>query len=690
MLSRAELHLTAKSSLTDLRDARMSVMPISDQRALVPASTRISMPAMTPALMMSLVLLVCVYAASHVHAASIDDLPSAAERANLPADGGDEYNRLIHSASPYLLQHARNPVQWYEWGDEAFEQAARENKPIFLSIGYSTCHWCHVMGRESFADAQVAEVLNRDFIAIKLDREERPDVDHVYMTFVQATTGHGGWPMSVWLTPDRQPIVGGTYFPKGHFLQALGRIAHLWEQDPLALQARAEHIAGELAHMTAGTPADGDLPGQEILDAAVRDLVSQYDEADGGFGAAPKFPRPVAFEFLFATHARGGEHAEQALSMSLTTLREMARGGMYDHVGGGFHRYSVDGEWHVPHFEKMLYDQGQLLASYADALQIIDAEHPDRADFTRVIHETVAYLLRDMRHPEGGLYSAEDADSQRADGGIGEGVFYVWSDAELREVLDSTAYAAVAAAWGVQANGNVEPASDPHHEFTGVNVLTRRLADEDVAVNQADLARAREVLFAERESRQRPHLDDKILAAWNGLAISGLAHAAEVLDHAEALQLASDAAGFLRQHMYDTETKTLFRSWRDGQHSGPGFAVDYAFVIQGLLDLHRVSGDIAHVQWAAELQQKWIVALVIRTPAAGSIMMAAMIRCCCGPKNSTTGPSLQRHLLQCAMHCVWPNSRTTMHCVSRHALLWMVPPKRSGNRRVQLRHYLLV
>lgn len=576
-----------------------NAMPTACNHVAAPADAHASTQWL-PLLAAGWLLVLCSLAG----AADIDELPTAAERAALPADGGEHFNRLIHSASPYLLQHATNPVDWYEWGDEAFAKARAENKPIFLSVGYSTCHWCHVMGRESFMNQAVADVLNRHFVPVKLDREERPDVDHVYMTFVQATTGHGGWPMSVWMTPDREPIVGGTYFPREQFLVALARIDELWQQDSENLRQRASFIAGELARMTAGSPADGAVPGVELVHTAVAGFAAQFDQADAGFGNAPKFPRPAIFELLFTHHARGGEHAQQALDMSVATLREMARGGMYDHLGGGFHRYSVDGEWHVPHFEKMLYDQGQLLASYADAVQLLPADHPDRDDFITVINQTVAYLKRDMRHAEGGLFSAEDADSKRADGSIGEGVFYVWAADEVAMVLadDADALRAATDEWGIGASGNVDPASDPHHEFDDMNVLTRRLANGASMPDQEALERARAALFAYRGTRHRPHLDDKILTAWNGLAISGLARVAEVLNHADALALANAAAAFINQHLYDADTQTLFRSWRDGQLSGPGFAVDYAFLIQGLLDLHRVGGDIQHLVWARALQ----------------------------------------------------------------------------------------
>ena len=462
-------------------------------------------------------------------------LPALAERQALPPDGGPEWNRLIHSSSPYLLQHAT--IRWIGMnGARTLRSPAQrlKNKPIFLSIGYSTCHWCHVMADESFADDAVAEALNRDFIAVKLDREERPDVDQVYMAFVQATAGNGGWPLSVWLTPEREPIVGGTYFPRHGFLQALERITGLWQGDSTAMRERSARIIGEMERITALPTRSGTLPGPELIDTALADWQRQFDATDGGFGTAPKFPRPAIFEFLVTLIDHRHAAADQAANMLQQTLREMMRGGMYDQLGGGFHRYSVDGQWHVPHFEKLLYDQGQLLVSYVDAWRLTAADDPQRKALRAVIAATVGYLKRDLRHADGGLFSAEDADSQRPDGSSGEGAFYVWTEAEIETALSADDAAIAVTAWGVSPEGNVTAAADPHHEFAGVNILSRRLGRD---VDPAVLASVAEQLLALRAERPRPHRDDKIVAAWNGLAISGLARVAECCGDTDALPL---------------------------------------------------------------------------------------------------------------------------------------------------------
>src|SRR5262245_44985245 len=434
-------------------------------------------------------------------------------------------NRLARERSPYLLQHAANPVDWFPWGDEAFEKARREDKPIFLSIGYSTCHWCHVMEHESFENADVAAVLNAGFVSIKVDREERPDVDRVYMTFVQSTTGSGGWPMTVFLTPDPRPFFGGTYFPPSSkwgrpgFIDLLGEIGRVWTHD----RARVDYASAELFdRLKAVAGADGRSHAEAtIADAdALSEGVEQYqmafDRRRGGFGDAPKFPRPSELLFLLREHARTG--AQAPLTMTADTLRAMALGGMRDHVGGGFHRYSVDGDWRVPHFEKMLYDQAQLVLAYLET-----AQATGNAFFSAVAEDTLAYVARDMRDPEGGFYSAEDADSVPPEGGLKkEGAFYVWSDAEIGALLGDRA-AVVRARFGIEPRGNAP--SDPHGEFDGVNILYTAQPIEDVAAGTgksvdevvAALGEARQILFDARKERPRPHLDDKVLTSWNGM-----------------------------------------------------------------------------------------------------------------------------------------------------------------------------
>src|SRR3989475_4916916 len=409
-------------------------------------------------------------------------------------------NRLAQEKSPYLLQHAHNPVDWYPWGEEAFAKARRENKPIFLSIGYSTCHWCHVMAHESFENDEIAAIMNREFVNIKVDREERPDVDRVYMTFVQATTGGGGWPMSVWLTPDLKPFVGGTYFPpedrygQPGFKKVLERIGTAWKENHDKIVEQGGQIVAALRD-SQSRPTDENKIDPSILDAAYQQLDRSYDPKEGGFGSAPKFPRPVTLNFLTRFYARDpkSDAGKHALEMALFTLRKMAAGGMHDHIGGGFHRYSVDRYWHVPHFEKMLYDQAQLASAYLDAVQILgdphlnplpqgeaDAKAPVRDSFESVVRDILDYVARDMTSKDGGFFSAEDADSPvvaaDAVGGhakTAEGAFYVWTEKEINDALGANAEL-FKFHFGVQPHGNAPEGSDPHDEFRGKNILIER------------------------------------------------------------------------------------------------------------------------------------------------------------------------------------------------------------------------
>nr|MDQ2660085.1 thioredoxin domain-containing protein [Verrucomicrobiota bacterium] len=480
-------------------------------------------------------------------------------------------NRLAQEKSPYLLQHADNPVHWQPWGEEAFAKARVENKPIFLSIGYSTCHWCHVMAHESFEDAATAEIMNREFVNIKVDREERPDVDRVYMTFVQATTGHGGWPMSVWLTPDLKPFVGGTYFPpearygQPGFKEVLRRIAAAWAQNSEKMAEQGARVI-EALQEAAAAPVDASHSlGAETLEKAYQQIARTYDAHEGGFGGPPKFPRPVLLIFLLrayaleVTHASGlrseesasetlALRAKHALEMVLFTLRKMAAGGMHDQLGGGFSRYSVDALWHVPHFEKMLYDQAQLALVYLDAFQITR-----EALYEKIARDILDYVRRDMTAPDGGFYSAEDADSLIAHGKRehAEGAFYVWTQAEIEQALGESA-ALFNFHYGVEANGNAPAGADPHGEFVGKNILLERHSLGETAdkfgKTEAEtaqiLAGARAALLARRAERPRPHLDDKIITAWNGLMISAYARGAQVLGDANYLAAATRAAEF--------------------------------------------------------------------------------------------------------------------------------------------------
>src|SRR5881398_733375 len=529
-------------------------------------------------------------------------------------------NRLAQEKSPYLLQHAHNPVDWYPWGEEAFAKARRENKPIFLSVGYSTCHWCHVMAHESFEDETTAAIMNREFVNIKVDREERPDVDRVYMTFVQATTGGGGWPMSVWLTPDLKPFVGGTYFPpvdrygQPGFKKVLERIAAAWKQDHAKIADQGSKLLEALRESQNAQAETTAKIDNQFFQTAYEQLSRSFDDKEGGFGTAPKFPRPVSLNFLTRFYARDpkGESGKHALEMDLVTLRKMAAGGMHDHLGGGFHRYSVDRYWHVPHFEKMLYDQAQLAVAYLDAFQITR----DR-QYESVARDILDYVARDMTSKEAGFFSAEDADSPVV-AGIGdpghsktaEGAFYIWTKKEIEEALGDAAEV-FEFHYGVQPHGNAPEGSDPHDEFRGKNILIERHTIAETAQrfkkNEQEiaglLAKSREKLFSIRAKRPRPHLDDKIIAAWNGLMISAYARTAQVLDDARYLEIATRAATFLRANLYDPSRKILFRNYRGSRSDIEAIADDYAFVIQGLLDLYEASFNVEWLKFAMELQQ---------------------------------------------------------------------------------------
>jgi uncharacterized protein YyaL (SSP411 family) len=528
-------------------------------------------------------------------------------------------NRLAQEKSPYLLQHAHNPVDWYPWGEEAFAKARRENKPLFLSIGYSTCHWCHVMAHESFENEEVAATMNREFVNIKVDREERPDVDRAYMTFVQATTGGGGWPMSVWLAPDLKPFVGGTYFPpedrygQPAFKTVLERIAAAWKENHDSIVEQGGRIVAALRESQSGATAEGKIDAA-ILDAAYRQIDHSYDPKEGGFGNAPKFPRPVTLNFLTRFHARdpNSELGKHALEMTLFTLRKMAAGGMHDHIGGGFHRYSVDRYWHVPHFEKMLYDQAQLAGAYLDAFQITRDQL-----YEAVARDILDYVARDMTSKEGGFFSAEDADSPVVAAGADrrhpetkEGAFYIWAKKEIDAALGDAAEI-FDFHYGVQPHGNAPEGSDPQDEFRGKNILIERHTIAETAKHFRKteqeigkvLADSREKLFSIRGKRPRPHLDDKIIAAWNGLMISAYARGARVLNEPRYLEIATHAAKFLGTNLYEEKSKLLYRNYRGGRSQIEGFADDYAFVIQGLLDLYEASFDVEWLKFAVQLQE---------------------------------------------------------------------------------------
>ena len=546
-------------------------------------------------------------------------MPSAEELQGLPPGGGPEFNRLVFEKSPYLLQHARNPVHWYPWGDAAFERARREEKPVFLSIGYSTCHWCHVMEHESFEDDEVAAALNRDFVAIKVDREERPDVDNVYMNICMALTGSGGWPLTIVMTPDGKPFFAGTYFPKHSRLgrpglvEVLQRIAEAWSERRDQVVESAAGIASAVADQTGVRP--GDPPGTEALEEAFRQLEGRFDETYGGFGSAPKFPTPHNFLFLLRWWHRTGE--DRPLAMVLRTLRAMRLGGMYDHVGFGFHRYSTDREWFLPHFEKMLYDQALLLMAYTEAYEATRDPF-----FATVAHEIVAYVLRDLTSPEGGFYSAEDADSEGE-----EGLFYLWTTEEFQRVLGDEDGAYYARLFGFEAEGNfVEEATGrrtgrniPHLDRTPEETAHAEGEDADALRRRWEKARGK--LLAERSRRVRPLRDDKILAAWNGLTIAALAKAARALDRPEYAEAGERAASFVLDALV-TDDGRLLRRYREGAVAIPAYLDDYAFMVWGLLELYETTFDVAYLDRAVELNRS-MMELFADTTDGGLFFTAA-------------------------------------------------------------------
>jgi len=533
-------------------------------------------------------------------------------------------NRLIHEKSPYLLQHAYNPVDWYPWGDEALEKAHKEDKPILLSIGYSTCHWCHVMEEESFMNVHIAESMNTHFVCIKLDREERPDLDKIYMTAVTAITGSGGWPLNVFLTPDLKPFFGGTYFPpvpKQGILawpDILRLIAIAWK-DPSQrdkFHSFSSNLQESIANALSWTSKDNVI-NTDVIDNALDAFSLRFDKELGGFSPAPKFPSPSIQNFLFAHHfyaKNGVKKDDVALLMGHTTLRAMANGGIYDQLGGGFHRYSTDAKWHVPHFEKMLYDNAQLLKNYLDAFLITG----DRF-FEKIARETADYVLRDMTHLDGGFYSAEDADSltskkniEDTDNKKAEGAFYVWEQKEIKDLLGDGPGKIFSFRYGVEPEGNAE--FDPFNEFREKNILFNAHSIEEVAEKfdlskediETSLVQSKLKLLAVRSKRHRPHLDDKVLTSWNGLMISALSRSYQVLGEKRYLEAARNAALFLRKNLYDDKTGTLFKRWRQGERKIAGMADDYAFLIQGLIDLYGADFDPGWIEWALTLMDEQI------------------------------------------------------------------------------------
>ena len=511
-----------------------------------------------------------------------------------PGDGGEQFNRLIHETSPYLLQHAHNPVEWYPWSDDAFDRAKQLDRPIFLSVGYSTCHWCHVMAHESFEDPEVARYLNAHFVAIKVDREQRPDVDQIYMNATQLLTGRGGWPNSVWLTPDGRPFFAGTYYPKQGFLTILRRVDELWRDRRQDVENQADALAQAIQQMAGGGPGPTGEPtdplDRNVVAALIEELGRSADDSHGGFGGAPKFPPHGALRVLLYEHRRTGR--EDLLALARRTLDAMARGGIRDHLGGGFHRYATDARWFLPHFEKMLYDNAQLARAYVEAYL---ATRDD--DYRRVAEGIYDCVLREMTDTGGGFHSAYDADSE----GV-EGKFYLWTRREILDLLGNDA-GLFCRAYGVSDQGNYY--DEASQQRTGTNILYLPRPTDQVAAAEGmtaetlrgRLADARRKLLAHRAKRVWPHLDDKVLAGWNGLMIGSLAYGGRHLDRPRYTAAAERAAEFVLATL--RRDGRLLRSYRDGQARLNAYLDDYAFLADGLLELHLAND---RRNWIAEAE----------------------------------------------------------------------------------------
>jgi len=514
-------------------------------------------------------------------------------KTNSPTATHSHTNRLAREKSPYLLQHQHNPVDWFAWGEEAFSKARSENKPIFLSIGYSTCHWCHVMERESFESEEVAKFLNEHFVSIKVDREERPDVDKIYMTFVQATTGSGGWPLNIFLTPELKPFFGGTYFPpdarygRGSFLQVLQQVSNVWENRRSELASSAEEMHSRLEAAAGSVTQSNLVLTSDALRRAGSLFKESYDPKNGGFGGAPKFPQPSQPQFLLRFAKRFKD--QEAVRMVLHTCDKMAAGGIHDQLGGGFARYSVDAEWLVPHFEKMLYDNAQLTQLYLDAyLMSSEKRHAD------VARDILTYVLRDMTHPEGGFYSAEDADSEGH-----EGKFYCWTREDLSKLLSPEEFKVAVRYFGITEKGNFLDHSHPS-PLQNQNVLS--VVDPKLSESEKPLlASAKKKMFDARVKRIRPHLDDKVLASWNGLMVGAMARAYAILGDKTYLSAAEKNAAFLKSKLWEPKTKTLYHRWRDGQRDNVQLLEGYAFLLSGMLDLYEATLDPAYLEFSVDL-----------------------------------------------------------------------------------------
>ena len=533
---------------------------------------------------------------------------------------------LISETSPYLLQHAYNPVKWYAWGDEAFEKAKKENKPIFLSIGYSTCHWCHVMAHESFENEKIAALLNKYFVCIKVDREQRPDIDSIYMSATELINGQGGWPMTVFLDHGLRPFHAATYYPPFSSETNLGlqdvllRIHELWLKQPDKINQVATAVTAQIVASADDTMEGGSLENT-IYPSALQQINSVYDEDFGGFSAAPKFPRPGIFAFLNqlilenkkmqAQLNKAGitpDGVKNAQTMMRLTLDSMASGGLYDQVAGGFHRYSVDESWQVPHFEKMLYSQALMTMAYIDFYRI-----EPQLKYKKIIYETLNFVHEEMQSPQGGFYSALDADSERADktGEHAEGAYYLWSESELRKTLSAEEFRFIKFYFHIRENGNI--GSDPHGEFSGLNILyiDEEYSDYSLTPQQLKLlASTKNKLNKKRRHRPRPHLDDKVIASWNGMMISALAKASVTFSNESFLNDAIKSIRYIKKYLYNANSKKLYRQHRSQKNvagsktNAEAILADYVWVIDGLLAVYEAGQDEQWLSWALELQEK--------------------------------------------------------------------------------------
>jgi uncharacterized protein YyaL (SSP411 family) len=528
-------------------------------------------------------------------------------------------NRLINEKSPYLLQHAWNPVEWYPWGKEAFRKAHEEDLPIFLSSGYATCHWCHVMERESFENPDTAEFINRNFVPVKLDREEHPDIDRIYMLFVVSFSGKGGWPMSVWLTPDLKPFFGGSYFPDTKrwgmtdFRSILDLISRIWKFDRQKLLTSANSAMEQLTELTRPVSPTSEVINDRHATSCLAELQRDFDAQWGGFGDAPKFPRPPVISFLFSHAVYTGN--SEAADMAFLTLRKMAEGGIHDQLGvpgkggGGFCRYSTDRYWQVPHFEKMLYDNALLATSYLEAYQL-----SEDAFFADTARDIFNYVLCDLTSPEGAFWSAEDADSIDSHNGDQkrEGAFYLWTEQEITDVLDPAESSLFLKAYGISSEGNI-PGS-PGNEFADRNILIRSASGHELAMRfglpvtmvTKRLESARLKLFEARNQRPHPDLDDTIISSWNGMMISSLARGSLILRDEKLLNAANRAATFIIDTLFNPVSGPLLRRYRDGEAAIDGKAADYASMIQGLIDLYQASFDPRWLKTAIRLMDSLI------------------------------------------------------------------------------------